>query len=148
MDAINPLLTTTWTMVCEDLHGFSNRFFDRLFTAYPSLRASSQHLDARAQDRHLRAILDALVNGRLSTSRLIALGRRYAGRGIRSAHYAVIVQTLLWVLEQHLGASWTLVVHNAWDDALTRAASVMVASDRRQRFGGLLGDNLVLFPCA
>lgn len=146
MYPMNTRLLNSWLQVCENLPGFTNLFYDRLFSTYPSLRELFRNIDASAQDRHLRLTLGAIVNGQVSTSRLIALGRRYAGHGIRSAHYGVIVQTLLWALEQQLGRSWTLAVQNAWDDTLTRAAAVMVASDRRVRHGELSGENRIPFP--
>ena len=146
MVAMNTLLIPSWLQVCEDLPGFTNLFYDRLFATHSSLRELFRHVDAGAQDKHLQATLNAIANGQVSTARLIALGRRYAGYGVRAAHYAVIVHTLLWALEQQLGATWTLAVQNAWDDTLTRAATVMVASNRRQRLCGISGDNLILFP--
>lgn len=145
---MNTLLMHSWCQVYEDLPGFTNLFYDRLFTTHSSLRELFRHVDASAQDKHLMAMLSAIANGQVSTARLVALGRRYAGYGVRSAHYAVIVHTLLWALEQQLRASWTLSVQNAWDDTLTRAASAMVASDRRQRLCVISGDNLTLFPSA
>ncbi len=146
MDAVNTRLLNSWRQVCENLPGFTNLFYDRLFSADPSLRELFRNIDASVQDRHLRTTLSAIVNGQVTTPRLIALGRRYAGHGVRSEHYGVIVQTLLWALEQQLGGSWTLAVQNAWDDTLTRAAAVMVASDRRVRYCELQGENLIPFP--
>ena len=57
-------------------------------------------MHAHTQDQRLSATLGATINDHMSMERWVAHGRRYAGRGVRSAHSAVIVQTLLWVLEQ------------------------------------------------
>ncbi len=38
VDAMNTLLTRSWRQVCEDLPGFTNLFYDRLFTTHSSLR--------------------------------------------------------------------------------------------------------------
>ena len=143
---MNTRLLNSWRQVRENLPGFTNLFYDRLFATNPSLRELFRNIDARVQDRHLRVTLSAMVHGQLNTSRLTALGRRYAGHGVRWAHYGVIVQTLLWALEQQLGRSWTPAVQNAWDDTLTRAATVMLASDRRVRHCGFLGENPISFP--
>jgi hemoglobin-like flavoprotein len=146
MDATSTLLKLTWPQVCENLPVFTNRFYDKLFSTNPSLRELFRGIDASVQDKHLRTMLDAITNGRLNTPRVINLGRRYARLGIRSTHYGAIVQTLLWALEQQLGASWTLAVQNAWDDTLTRTAAAIVASDRRLRHYEMSGVNLIPFP--
>jgi hemoglobin-like flavoprotein len=146
MDATTILLQRSWQRVCENLPGFSNLFYGELFSTNPSLRELFRYIDADAQDKHLHAMLSAFANGQINTRRLIVLGRRYAGHGIRSAHYDVIVRTLLWTFEQQLGSSWTLAARNAWDDTLTRAAAAMIASDRRSRCGTLPGNNLIPFP--
>ena len=146
MDATSTILKRTWPQVCENLPVFTDRFYDKLFSTNASLRELFRGIDSSVQDKHLRTMLDAFTYGRLTTPRLINLGRRYARLGIRPTHYGAIVQTMLWALEQELGVSWTLAVQNAWDDTLTRAAAALVASDRRSRHYVMSGANLIPFP--
>ena len=125
------LLILSWERLSEDLGGFAVVFYDRLFALDPALRELFHHVNMPNQDKKITAMLGALVQGRVTTDELVALGRRHAGYGVRPQHYRVVVDALLWALEHQLGSSWTPAVRTAWYDALTRAAAVMRAGDRR-----------------
>lgn len=55
------------------------------------------------------------------------LGRRHVAYGAIEAHYQVVAETLIWTLEQGLGKDYTADVKQAWLDALTIIAGVMIA---------------------
>jgi nitric oxide dioxygenase len=92
-------------------------FYDRLFEIEPHLR-SKFPADLSGQKKKLMAMLGTAVAGlgRLDTlvPQLRALGRRHAGYGVKSQHYASFGTALMWTLEKGLGAAFTPEVKDAW----------------------------------
>ena len=85
--------------------------------ALPSLATHVQTLSVvvRSLDR-LEQIVPAVQ----------ALGRRHAGYGVRASHYDTVGQALLWTLGQGLGDGFTLELRDAWTEAYTVLATVMI----------------------
>jgi hemoglobin-like flavoprotein len=111
-------------------------FYGRLFELDPQLR----HLfrsDMRQQGRKLMQMLAVAVRGLGELEALVpavqALGRRHAGYGVTSGHYATVAAALLWTLEQGLGSAFTSDVRDAWVEVYGVLASTMQqASDEAQ----------------
>jgi hemoglobin-like flavoprotein len=57
-----------------------------------------------------------------------ALGRRHAGYGVRETHYDTVGEALLWTLGQGLGDGFTPELRDAWTEAYTTLASVMIGA--------------------
>jgi hemoglobin-like flavoprotein len=103
-------------------------FYGRLFELDPQLR----HLfrgDMRDQGRKLMQTLAVAVHGLGELDALVpavqALGRRHAGYGVTSAHYATVAAALLWTLEQGLGSAFTADVRVAWVELYGVLANTM-----------------------
>ena len=111
-------------------------FYGRLFELDPQLR----HLfrgDMRDQGRKLMQTLAVAVRALGELDALVpavqALGRRHAGYGVTSAHYATVAAALLWTLEQGLGTAFTADVREAWVEVYGVLANTMQqASDEAQ----------------
>ena len=103
-------------------------FYDRLFEIAPGLRKMFPQ-DMRDQKRKLFVMLAAAVQGLNDLDRLVpqvkALGARHAGYGVRSEHYAIVGQALIWTLERGLGKAFTPQVEWAWTRVYSLLATVM-----------------------
>jgi hemoglobin-like flavoprotein len=103
-------------------------FYGRLFELDPSLRSLFKG-DMVEQGRKLMQMIAVVVHGldRLPTivPGIEALGRRHAGYGVTSQHYATVGAALLWTLEQGLGPAFTPAAREAWTAAYTLLATVM-----------------------
>ena len=105
-------------------------FYDRLFEIAPGLRSMFPQ-DMRDQKRKLFVMLATAVQGLNDLDRLVpqvkALGARHAGYGVRSEHYAIVGQALIWTLERGLGAAFTPEVKLAWTRVYGLLAATMQA---------------------
>jgi nitric oxide dioxygenase len=92
-------------------------FYGKLFELEPSLRPLFKG-DLKAQGRKLMQLIGAAVAGLRDLGSLVpavqALGKRHAGYGVQTAHYATVGAALLWTLGQGLGEDFTPEVKDAW----------------------------------
>jgi hemoglobin-like flavoprotein len=104
-------------------------FYDRLFALDPSLRPLFKG-DMQEQGRKLMAMIGTAVANldRLETilPAVQDLGRRHATYGVQPAHYDTVATALLWTLEQGLGPDFTPATRDAWVEAYTTLAGVMI----------------------
>ena len=105
-------------------------FYDRLFEIAPGLRKMFPE-DMRDQKRKLFVMLATAVQGLHDLDRLIpqvkSLGARHAGYGVRSEHYAIVGQALIWTLERGLADQFTPEVERAWVRVYLLLAATMQA---------------------
>jgi nitric oxide dioxygenase len=111
-------------------------FYDRLFTAEPSLRRLFAD-DLTAQKRALTATLKVAVDGLDRLDELVPiveqLGIRHARYGVQPADYPVVGGALLWTLEQQLGPKFSPAVREAWTTVYALLASTMQTAAERAR---------------
>ena len=105
-------------------------FYDRLFYLAPSLRGMFP-ADMRDQKRKLMVMLAAAVHGLTDLDtlapKLMELGARHAGYGVKDEHYKVVGEALIWTLERGLGAAWTQELAAAWAAAYATLSQFMIA---------------------
>jgi hemoglobin-like flavoprotein len=111
-------------------------FYERLFELDPKLRQLFRG-DMREQGSKLMQMLAVAVRGLDELDAVVpavqALGRRHAGYGVTSAHYATVGAALLWTLEEGLGSAFTSDVRDAWVTVYGLLASTMQkAADESQ----------------
>ena len=104
-------------------------FYSKLFTEFPASRKMFKN-DITSQYKKLVDMLSLMV-GRLQqlhelTADIRALAIRHAGYGVKPAHYAIVGDTLLWTLEQGLGADWNQETKQAWDSCYKMIADIMI----------------------
>ena len=58
------------------------------------------------------------------------LAQRHVGYGVKDEHYATVGEALIWTLEQGLGEDFTPDVREAWTEAYTYFADVMIEASR------------------
>jgi len=110
-------------------------FYRRLFSLNPSLRRLFQ-ADIEVQAQKLMAMLgqavDLLEHPARLNSILKELGRRHAGYGVQTAHYELVGEALLGMLNDVLGDRFTPEVRAAW----TKLYGLLAAEMRREAAEG------------
>jgi len=104
-------------------------FYNRLFTLDPALRPLFKG-DMGQQGQMLMSMIGAAVIGLKDLERLAPvvrqLGARHVRYGVQAQHYATVGSALLWTLDQGLGDKFTPAVRDAWTQAYTLLADVML----------------------
>lgn len=74
----------------------------------------------------LSAIVGRLQQFHELTEDIRQLGIRHAGYGVKVAHYSIVGDTLLWTLEQGLGADWNEEVKESWASCYKMLSAIMI----------------------
>jgi hemoglobin-like flavoprotein len=123
-------IRASWTVVEPIQDVAATLFYDRLFELDPSLRRLFRRTDMAQQKKILMQTLTVVVKSLDRVDQLVpalqAMGRRHAGYGVRPAHYETVGEALLWTLGQGLGEQFTPDLRDAWAEAYTLLASVMI----------------------
>ena len=106
------------------------RFYAELFHRYPDVRPLFAGVKPESQQRKLLAALALVVRNlrqpEALTKVLSELGARHVVYGAQPEHYPAVADTLLDVMAELAGKSWTPQVHRAWADALQVVADAML----------------------
>ncbi len=124
------LIRTSWTAVEPIADVAATLFYDRLFEQDPAIRRMFRSTDMAAQKKNLIQTLTVVVRSLDRLEQIVpavqALGRRHGGYGVRPAHYDMVGAALLWTLEQGLGDAFTPELGEAWAEAYSILATVMI----------------------
>jgi hemoglobin-like flavoprotein len=105
-------------------------FYDRLFDVAPALRPMFP-ADMRDQKRKLFVMIATAVQGLSNLDKLVpqlkSLGARHGGYGVKSSHYDIVGDALIWTLAQGLGEAFTPDVERAWTRVYGLIAATMQA---------------------
>ena len=127
-------IRASWTAVEPIQDVAATLFYDRLFELDPRLRRLFRRTDMAGQKKILMQTLTVVVKSLDRVEQLVpalqAMGRRHAGYGVRPADYDAVGAALLWTLGQGLGAGFTPDLRDAWAEAYTLLASVMIDAAR------------------
>lgn len=122
------LVQTTWKQLFPIRQTAAELFYARLFQLDPALRPLFKR-DLRDQGEKLMMILDTAVRGLDQLDQLVpkvmALGQRHVGYGVRREHFDTVGETLLWTLRQGLGRDYTPAVEAAWAEVYGLLSSIM-----------------------
>lgn len=103
-------------------------FYGRLFEVAPHYRPLFKH-NMQEQGKKLMQMIGVAVANLDNLAAVVPavqkLGQRHAGYGIQPADYDIVGATLLWTLEQGLGAAFTAEVKQAWTNVYTLLADTM-----------------------
>ena len=123
-------IRASWTAVEPIADVAATLFYDRLFDQDPAIRRMFRSTDMAAQKKNLMQTLTVVVRSLDRLEQLVpavqALGRRHGGYGVRPEHYDMVGEALLWTLEQGLGDAFTPELREAWAEAYTILANVMI----------------------
>jgi hemoglobin-like flavoprotein len=103
-------------------------FYTRLFMLDPSLRPMFKG-ELHKQGQMLMSMIGTAVAGLRNLETLAPvvrqLGARHVRYGVRTEHYAIVGDALLWTLEKGLGPKFTPEVREAWAGAYGLLSDVM-----------------------
>jgi nitric oxide dioxygenase len=104
-------------------------FYSKLFHEHPEFRKMFPR-NMEDQYRKLTEMLSVLVI-RLDqmdqlSSEIAAMGMRHKGYGVKSSHYKVVGEALLWTLRQGLGKEWTPETEEAWITCYQTISDIMI----------------------
>ena len=103
-------------------------FYGRLFELDPSLRAMFNN-DLESQRRKLISSLVLVIKNlqrpEVFLHKIQNLGRAHVGYGVRSHHYDLVGEALLYAIAQRLGEDFTFEVKAAWVEAYNLLANAM-----------------------
>jgi hemoglobin-like flavoprotein len=106
-------------------------FYGRLFETAPQVRPLFRG-DMESQGEKLMAAIATVVENLATIDAIVPtvqeLAKRHVAYGAIPAHYEVVGATLLWTLEQGLGAEFTPAVRDAWAAAYGDLSAVMIAA--------------------
>ena len=124
------MIRTSWTAVEPIADIAATLFYDRLFEGDPAIRRMFRSTDMAAQKKNLMQTLTVVVKSLDRLEQLVpavqALGRRHGGYGVRPEHYDRVGEALLWTLGQGLGDAFTPELRDAWAEAYSILATVMI----------------------
>ncbi len=128
------LIRSSWSAVEPISDRAATAFYARLFELDPRIAPLFLHTDMAKQHKVLMQTLTVVVKSLDKLDQIVpavqALGRRHAGYGVETHHYATVGAALIWTLEQGLGAAFTAETREAWETAYGTLASVMIAASQ------------------
>ena len=122
------LVRETWKLILPMRAAVAELFYSKLFELEPRLRPLFKS-DLERQGEKLIAMLDAAVRGldhpHVLGPALKDLGQRHVRYGASENDYGTVAVSLLWTLEQSLGAAFTVDAQRAWTDAYATIVAMM-----------------------
>lgn len=130
MDLNVTALRESFELVAPRADQLAERFYEKLFEDYPDLLRYFTHTDFSEQRgkliQALVLVLKSLENPPALTRVLHQLGSEHAAMGVEEEDYPPVTQTLLSVLAEFAGTHWNEELAEAWDQALTAVANLMI----------------------
>lgn len=132
------LLESSFNLVAPKAEALVNRFYERLFKKYPSVKPMFKNASMKEQKKKLLASLVLVIQNLRHPDKLTAalqqLGARHVAYGTKPAHYDAVGENLLAVLGEFAGDAWTPAVKQAWTDAYGAIKSIMLAGAQRAQY--------------
>ena len=131
------LLETTFASLAPQADKLVKRFYEELFKHHPEVRPMFKNASMAGQRRKLVTMLSTVVKSLRKPDELAAtlaeLGKKHQKFGVKPAHYPVVTETLLDVMEEMAGDLWTNKVKKAWTNALDFISSAMISASPERR---------------
>ncbi|MFW5876815.1 MAG: globin domain-containing protein [Myxococcota bacterium] len=125
------LLRSSFDLVTQREPELVHRFYDILFTRYPSVRPMFSRRSRDKQEQMLQealvAVLDHLEDAPWLESNLAALGAKHVDYGVTSEMYDWVGECLLAALAEAAGPDWNDALREAWTEAYQAIARMMQA---------------------
>jgi len=125
------LVRESWEVARKEPLALKILFYERLFYLAPETRAVFQGVGhSKILIRNLQAIVDRLEVLDDSTYFIPCLADEFVPMAVRTAHYSVIGEALLWAIEKRLGGRWNQQIAGAWQtlyDTLTAVVRKVAA---------------------
>ena len=125
------LVKKTWKILMGiDPKIIGDAFYAKLFTDQPALR----RMFPSEMDKQYVKLVDMLSSIIMSldhaptieSSELVAMSKRHTGYGVKTEHYTMVGNALLWTLKKGLGSEWNEEIEKAWSDCYKSLADTMI----------------------
>jgi len=130
---INLELQSTLDFLMSNEESFSSRFYERLFTIAPAVRAlfkNNMMMQGRLLMHMLVGIVYSLGRPEHLMMGLRALGKSHVQYGVKPEYYPFVIQALLETIEEELGDLFTPRIGEAWNQALQMVTQRMMNWDK------------------
>jgi NAD(P)H-flavin reductase/hemoglobin-like flavoprotein len=128
------LVKESFSNLAKNAEAAMEHFYARLFVRYPEIRSMFPH----AMHDHMEHVFGALTrivwaidSPDSLTAYLGQLGLSHRKFGVKERHYQPFLAVLAETVRHYSGPAWTARTQAAWDTALGRAASAMLAAANR-----------------
>ncbi len=120
------------------------RFYENLFQQHPGVQPLFAEVDMGEQRGKLLAALATVVASLRQPDVLVPhleeLGRRHVAYGAEPAHYEAVGTVLVETLGEIAGDVWTNELRDAWSDAVSLVATVMIDAASQVEVGAPTPD--------
>jgi nitric oxide dioxygenase len=133
-----PVIEATLPVVGEHIQAIARRFYERLFTAHPSLldgtfNRGNQH--DGSQQQALAGSIAAFATGLLASNSapeklMSRIAHKHASLGIKPEQYQVVHDELMGAIVDILGEAVTPEVAAAWDEVYWLMANALINQER------------------
>lgn len=124
------LLTRSFAQVRDRSSEFTTKFYSNLFADHPELQPMFANTQMEEQKKKLfdslALVIDNLQAPDVLSATLKGLGTKHVKYGVLPLHYPMVGGSLLKTFESFLGSNWTPEVKQAWVDAYTAVAQLML----------------------
>jgi hemoglobin-like flavoprotein len=126
----NDLIRSNFALVVDRAPDLVERFYARLFTEQPQLKAMfgrrSEKAQAEMLTQALLAVVDHLEDPAWLVSTLAPMGDKHRTYGVKDEMYGLVAASLIGALKDVSGPDWNADVEAAWLGALTFVAKTMI----------------------
>ena len=127
------LVEDSWDFVLINTEGAGMIFYSRLFEIAPELKPLFKE-SPEAQAQKLVSLITFAVTKLRTIGEIVedvkSLGKRHKKYNVKSEHYAIVAEALLWTLEKALQKSWDEEMKEAWIAVYTLLSTTMISASQ------------------
>ncbi len=124
------LLNRSFAQVKDRGSEFTAKFYGNLFSDYPEVEPLFASTQMEKQKKKLFdslvLVVDNLQEPDILSTALKGLGTKHVRYGVLALHYPMVGGSLLKTFDAFLGSDWTPEVKQAWVEAYTAVAQLML----------------------
>jgi methyl-accepting chemotaxis protein len=126
------IVEESFALLMESAEQLVSDFYDYLFSHYPEVEPLFEGVASSGQQKKLLAALMMMVQHLrqpdVFEEYLKSLGARHQEYGVKFEDYDKVTQSLLAVMQQHLGSAWTQRIETAWTKTLLAVKQMMLTT--------------------
>jgi hemoglobin-like flavoprotein len=126
------LVENSWDYIIINAQEAGTNFYTKLFELDPALRQMFRD-DIRSQSQKLVSLITFVVHKLNNMNDVIAdvkaLGKRHKNYSVKTEHYSLVGQALLWTLEKGLGDQWNDETECAWKTVYNILSETMIKAN-------------------
>ena len=132
-DQINIVKKTWRKLSVIDPELIGDLFYSKLFYDHPELRSLFPK-DMKEQYIKLTDMLTSIITGlnnlEKNKDKIIEMGQRHIDYGVKTSHYSMVGNALLWTVEKGLGTDWNSGVKEAYIACYDTMVNLMLSSKK------------------